>query len=44
VIRLRIVWTNWLFGLRFWPVRKDLAVGVDLGPLKIIWTRDREKW
>lgn len=37
--RARITWTQWYVGLWWWPVREDLALGVNLGPLSLTWSR-----
>lgn len=41
--RVQVIWTQWLVGVWWWPVRKDLAAGLRLGPLDITWARDREQ-
>lgn len=38
--RVRVIWTQWYFGVWWWPVRKDLAWGVLLGPMSVTWLRD----
>lgn len=30
-----IIWRQWLFGIWWWPVKKDLAFGLQIGPLHI---------
>jgi hypothetical protein len=38
-VRVRVIWTQWYLGVWWWPVRKDLAFGLLLGPLSFTWTR-----
>lgn len=33
--RVTLVWTQWFLGIWWWPVPKDLALGVCLGPLQL---------
>lgn len=37
--RLQVAWTQWYFGFWWWPVKKDLAFGVNLGPVSATWVR-----
>lgn len=39
---VRVIWTQWSIGLWWWPVKKDLAMGVQFGPVHVIWTIDKE--
>lgn len=32
-------WTQWMIGVWWWPVGKDLAAGFHLGPLHVTWER-----
>ena len=41
-LRFRLTWTQWFIGVWWWPVPKDLAFGVFLGPFSITWTRERD--
>lgn len=36
---IRIIRTQWFFGVWWWPVPKDRAFGVCLGPVHLTWTR-----
>lgn len=37
--RITVIWTQWYVGFWWWPVRKDQAIGVELGPLAVTWHR-----
>lgn len=43
-LHVSVVWTQWALPVRFWfwPVRKDLAFGMEIGPLQLMWTRDKQ--
>lgn len=34
-----IIWYQWYFGIWWWPVKKALAFGINLGPVHIHWER-----
>ena len=34
-----LMWTQWYIGVWWHPVRKDLSLGVNLGPLYMHWER-----
>ena len=36
---VRVIWTQWRVGVWWWPVKKDLAFGIEFGPVHLIWTR-----
>lgn len=36
---LHLMWTQWYFGVWWWPVEKDRAVGFNLGPLHLHWEK-----
>jgi hypothetical protein len=40
--KLKVIWTQWYFGLWWWPVKKDRAFGLNFGPVHFIWTRDSD--
>jgi hypothetical protein len=42
-LHVRVTWTEWSFGIWWWPIRKDLAFGLLFGPVSFTWTR-REKY
>jgi hypothetical protein len=43
MLRCRVLWTQWALPLRvwWWPVPKDRAFGIEIGPVHLYWTRDR---
>lgn len=40
--RVRVIWTQWRIGVWWWPVKKDRAFGIEIGPVHLIWTRGVE--
>lgn len=38
---VRVTWTNWTFGIWWGPIARNSFIGVDVGPLEIVW---RKKW
>lgn len=34
-LRVTLNWTQWYFGVWWWPIRKDLAIGLCFGPLQL---------
>lgn len=40
-LRARVIWTEWALPLRvwWWPVRKDLAFGLEVGPVHLMPVR-----
>jgi hypothetical protein len=43
-VTVKVIWTQWRVGIWWWPIRKDLAFGLEVGPLHVIWTREKEDW
>lgn len=35
--RVTLVWTQWYFGVWWWPVRNDRAAGLCIGPVQFQW-------
>jgi hypothetical protein len=38
-LTIRVTWTEWFFGIWWWPIKKDRTVGIILGPVSFTWTR-----
>jgi hypothetical protein len=36
----RVIWTQWLIGIWWWPVKKDRTVGFSFGPFHGHWNRN----
>jgi hypothetical protein len=36
---VRLTWTQWYLGVWWWPIKKDRAFGVNIGPLAFVWRK-----
>lgn len=37
-------WTQWYVGVWWWPVERNRAFGINLGPLHLLWEKYPDYW